>query len=139
MPFEAYIGYLTDAAQKTRPEVAAGEPFVIEIRDLDTFERLVVRAVVAEPPGQVDGGDALWVLDWVEAKQPVPWSIRVLEELDEDAVEVARSDVTAQDKQAMAEEAVKYGGPKRRGQDLPASMGGDEAKKYYENLVGKKK
>ena len=53
MPYEAYIGYLTDGSQKTRPEVIAGEPFVIELRDLDTFERLVVRAIVAEPPAKV--------------------------------------------------------------------------------------
>lgn len=137
MPYEVYIGYVTDAAQKTRPEVVSGEPFVVEVRDLDTFERLVVRAQVAEPPNTIEGGDELWVLDWVEAKQPVPWSIKVLEEVDED--EISRSDVTAEDKAAMAEEALKYGGPKRRGQDLPASMGADEAKKYYENLVGKKK
>src|SRR5690606_3718160 len=33
MPYEAYIGYLTDSAQKTRHEVQVREPFVIELRD----------------------------------------------------------------------------------------------------------
>jgi hypothetical protein len=139
MPYEVYIGYVTDAAQKTRREIAAGEPLTMEIRDLDTFERLVVRAVVAEPPARVDDGDDLWVLDWVENRQPVPWSIRILEELDDDAADTSRSDVTDADKAEMAREAVKYGGRKYRGSDLPEASGGDEAKKYYENIVAKRK
>lgn len=139
MAYEAYIGYLTDAAQQTRPEVKSGEPFVIELRDLDTFERLVVRAIVAEPPGAVEGGQELWVLDWVENRKPVPWSIRVLEEIDEEAQEAARSDITEADRTAAADEALKYGGRKYRGSELPDSMGGEEARKYYENLVTKRK
>lgn len=139
MPYEVYIGYVTDSSQRTRREIAAGEPLVMEIRDLDTFERLVVRALVAEPPGLVELGDELWILDWVENRQPVPWSIRVLEELDENAIEAARSDVTDAEKTAMAEDAVKYGGRKYRGSDLPAAIGAEEAKKYYENIVGQKK
>lgn len=139
MAYEAYIGYLTDSSQQTRPEVKAGEPFVIELRDLDTFERLVVRALVAEPPATVEGGQELWVLDWVENRKPVPWSIRVLEEIDEDQLEAARSDITEADRTAAADEAKKYGGRKYRGSELPDSMGGEEAKKYYENLVTKRR
>lgn len=48
MPYEAYIGYLTDNTQAVRQEVKAGEPFVLEVRDTDTFERLVVRAQAAD-------------------------------------------------------------------------------------------
>lgn len=139
MAYEAYIGYLTDESQKARREVTAGEPFVIEVRDLDTFERLVVRAIVAEPPAKVEGGQDLWVLDWVESRTPTPWSIQVLEEVDEEQVEAARSDVTEADRTAEADESAKYGGRKYRGSELPDSMGGEEAKKYYENLVTKRK
>ena len=139
MPYEAYIGYLTDASQKTRREVGAGEPFVIELRNLDTFERLVVRALVAEPPAKLESGEELWVLDWVENRKPVPWSIRVLEELDEEQLEAARSDITEADRTAAADESKKYAGKRHRGSDLPDSMGSEEAKKYYENLVSKRK
>jgi hypothetical protein len=139
MAYEAYIGYLTDASQNTRREIMAGEPFVIELRNLDTFERLVVRALVAEPPAKVEAGEELWVLDWVENRRPVPWSIRVLEELDEEQLEAARSDITEADRTAAADESRKYGGRKYRGSELPDSMGGEEAKKYYENLVSKRK
>jgi hypothetical protein len=139
MAYEAYIGYLTDAAQKTRPEIVAGEPFVIEVRDLDTFERLVVRAVVAEPPAKVESGQELWVLDWVESRTPTPWSIRVIEEIDSDQLEAARSDITEADRTAAAEESLKYGGRKHRGSELPDAMGGEEAKKYYENMISKRK
>ena len=139
MPYEVYIGYVTDASQRTRREVADGEPVVMEIRDLDTFERLIVRALVAEPPERVEMGDELWVLDWVENRQPVPWSIRILEELDDDAIEAPRSDVTDAEKDAAAQEAVKYGGRRYRGSELPDAAGGDEARKYYENMITKKK
>ena len=139
MAYEAYIGYLTDEAQKTRREVVAGEPFVIEVRDLDTFERLVVRAIVAEPPAKLESGQELWVLDWVENRTPKPWSIQVLEEIDADQLEAARSDITEADRTAAADESLKYGGRKYRGSELPDSMGGEEAKKYYENLISKRK
>jgi hypothetical protein len=139
MPYEAYIGYLTDASQNTRREVENGEPFVIELRDLDTFERLIVRAIVAKPPATVESGDVLWVLDWVESRAPTPWSVRVLEELDEEQLEGSRSDITEADRTSAAEESLKYGGRKYRGSELPDSMGGEEAKKYYENMVTKRK
>jgi len=139
MAYESYIGYLTDSSQKTRREVLEGEPFVIELRDLDTFERLVVRALVAQPPAAVEDGQELWVLDWVENRQAVPWSIRVLEEIGEEQLEAARSDITEADRTAAADESMKYGGRKYRGADLPDSMGGEEAKKYYENMISKRK
>jgi len=139
MPYEAYIGYVTDQSQKTRAEVTEGTPFVLEVRDMDTFERLVVRAVVSDAPDALDGGDELWVLDWIENKLETPWSIRVLEELEEEDIEADRSDVTATDKTAEADEAKKYGGKKYRGAQLPDSMGGEEARKFYENVVAKQK
>lgn len=138
MPYEAYIGYLCDDNKETRAEVAKGEPFVVEVRDLDTFERLVVRAVVAEPPATVEDGDELWVLDWVESRQAAPWSIRVLEELDEDDEAAQRSDVDERDLEAAAEEVRKFGGRRYKGAELPEMMGQEEARKYFENVKGKK-
>jgi hypothetical protein len=139
MPYEAYIGYLTDDSQNLRDEVKNGEPFVLEVRDTDTFERLVVKAIVADSPDTIQGGDELWVLDWIENRNETPWSIKVLEELSEEDVEAQRSDVTESDRTAPAEEAKKYGGRKYRGAQLPDSMGGEEARKFYENVVAKPK
>lgn len=139
MPFEAYIGYLKDEEQETKPEILAGEPLILELRDLDTFERLVVRAVVAEPPNSLEGGDDLWVVDWIESRLDQPWSIRVIEELGEDAAEAARSDISEKDREAAATESKKFGTRRRAGSQLPEMMGQEEARKFYENVVGKKK
>lgn len=139
MPYEVYIGYLKDESQETKPEIVNGEPLILEVRDLDTFERLVVKALVAEPPGTVEDGAELWVLDWIESKLDTPWSIRVLEELEDDALADARSDIDDADLAAPAEELQKYGGKGYRGSQTPQMMGQEEARKYYENVVSKKK
>ena len=139
MPFEAFIGYLTEEDQTVKAEIQKGEAVVVEVRDLDTFERLVVRAMVAEPGTALEGGDELWVLDWVEERQEAPWSIKVLEELDEDAADKERSDITDADRRASSEESAKYGGRKYKGSELPDAMGQEEARKYYENVVVKKR
>jgi hypothetical protein len=138
MPYEAYIGYLKDDSQETRPEITNGQPMVVEVRDLDTFERLVVSALVAEPPAQIEDGDELWVLDWVEKKLPTPWPIRVLEELEDDALEGARSDISDADLSAPADQAQEYGGGKYRGSQTPQMAGQEEARKFFENITKKK-
>ncbi len=139
MPYEAYIGYLCAEDQTTRQEIVDGEPFVVEVRNMDTFERLIVRALVAEPPGSVEDGDELWVLDWTEKRREEAWSIKVLEELDEAAAEAARSDIGAEDLTAAADESRKFGGRRYKGSQLPEMMGQEEARKYFENLVSKGK
>lgn len=139
MPYEVYIGYLKDVSHETKPEVLNKEPFILEVRDLDTFERLVVEALVAEPPDFVQGGEQLWVLDWVEKKLDAPWSIQVLREMEEDALEDSRSDISKADLEAPAKEAQRLGGRGYRGSQTPQMMGQEEARKYYENVVDKKK
>lgn len=138
MPYEAYIGYLTDNSQQIRNEVKEGKPFVLEVRDMDTFERLVVKALVSDSSDAMQGGDELWVLDWIENRNETPWSIKVIEELAEEDIEAERSDVTDADRTSEADEAKKYGGRKYRGSQLPDSMGGEEARKFYENVVAKR-
>jgi hypothetical protein len=139
LPYEAYIGYLTDNSQEIRNEVKEREPFVLEVRDMDTFERLVVKAVVSDSADAIQGSDELWVLDWIENRMEAPWSIKLLEELTEEDIEAERSDVTDSDRTSAADEAKKYGGRKYRGAQLPDTMGGEEARKYYENVVAKQK
>lgn len=61
-----------------------GEPFVLQVMDLDTFEQKVVRAVVA-PPGELGGEwKELWIKDSSDEVKPETWRIRVVEELDEE-------------------------------------------------------
>ena len=137
MPIEAYIGYLSDESKDVRTEVTEGKPFVVEVRDLDTFERLVVRAVVAQPGADLDDADELFVLDWIENRQEEPWSIRVIEELDEEESEAARADITDADLTAAADESRKFGGRKYRGSELPDAMGQEEARKFFEHAQNK--
>ncbi len=133
MPFEAYIGYVADKDK----EVEAGDPVVVEVRDLDTFERKIVRAVIAKPGQSLADSDQLWILDWVESRMTEPWGIRVLEELDPEEVSAGRSDISEEDLRFAAEESLKYGGRKYRGSQMPGTMGQEEIRKYYENLAAK--
>lgn len=130
MPYEAYIGYVAEHDA----EAESGEPVVLELRDLDTFERLVVRAVIAKPGTPLDGGDALWIVDWVEARQPNAWSIKVLEELDEEDATSFRSDISQDDLKAQAEQSQKFASGRGRGGAMPEMMGQEEAHKFFENM-----
>lgn len=133
MPFEAYIGYVAERDA----EAEAGEPVVLEVRDLDTFERLVVRAIIAKPGVALEGGDQLWILDWVEARQPEPWGIKVLEELPEEDATSFRSDISKADLTAQAEESHKFASGRGRGGAMP-QMGQEEARKFFENMQAHK-
>lgn len=133
MPYEAYIGYLDEQ----RDAMAAGEPIVVEVRDRDTFERKVVRALVSPEPDGIPGGDELWVVDWIENREAAPWSIRVLEELGEEA-SANRADIAQDDLQAMAEESRKYTGSRYKGSTLPDMLGQEEIRKYHEHVAGKR-
>ena len=137
MPYEAYIGYLSDESKEARPEIASGEPFVVELRDLDTFERKVVQAIVAAPGQALEGGDELWVLDWIENRMDDPWSIKVLKEFDEEEEAAARADISEADLAAASEESTKYGTRRYAGSQLPDAMGAEEARKFYEHVSGK--
>lgn len=135
MEYEAYIGYLDEQ----REAMAAGDPIVIEVRDRETFERLIVRALVAEDAEALPGADTLHVVDWIENATPQAWAIRVLEELDPDAARATRADIGEEDLQAMAEESRKYTGAKYRGSGLPDMMGQDEIRKYTEHVERKQR
>jgi hypothetical protein len=134
MPFEAYIGYLADKDEA----ISAGEPIVVEVRDMDTYERKVVRAVIGKPGDLLESADDLWVLDWVEARQEQPWRIHVLEELDEDDEAAVRSDISAEDLRKPAEDSENFASGRGRGNSMPGMMGAEEARKYFENVVGRK-
>lgn len=134
MPYETYIGYVDERDA----EAESGDPVVLEVRDLDTFERLIVRAIIAKPGRELDGGDSLWVLDWVESKMPDPWSIKVLEELDEEDATQYRSDISEEDLKSQAEQSQKFASGRGRGGAMPEMAGQEEARKYFENIQSKK-
>lgn len=44
---------LEEYIESQRSEIEAGKPVVIEVRDLDTFERMVTRSIVSTTGGRV--------------------------------------------------------------------------------------
>ena len=130
MPFEVYIGYV---AEKDA-EIEAGETLTLEVRDIDTYELKIVRALVGKPGSALADSDELWILDWVEARQAEPWRIRVLEELEEEDATGLRSDINESDLKGQADASQRYAGGRGRGGSMPGMMGSEEARKFYENI-----
>jgi hypothetical protein len=64
-----------------------GEPIIVEVRDTDTFERLVVRAQIVPPGRDLAGGDELVLRNLAENVAARGWKIRVLDELDAESVQ----------------------------------------------------
>lgn len=80
---------LEEYVHSQRGDIDQGKPVVLEVRNTETFERLVVRAMVA-PPGQtLEGGVQLALMNLAENVSSDQWQIRVLEELDPEAVKIA--------------------------------------------------
>jgi hypothetical protein len=79
---------LEEYVHSQRAEIDQGKPIVLEVRNTDTFERLVVRAQVAPPGHSLDGGTPLALMNLAENVSSDQWQIRVLEELDPEAVEI---------------------------------------------------
>jgi hypothetical protein len=75
---ETYIKYL----EKCQREIEQGEPVVIQVVDRDNFEEKVVKAILAKPPKALPGGNDLWVKNYREELEPVPWKIKIIEEVD---------------------------------------------------------
>ncbi len=85
--YEIYEAYLDGHLE----EIARGEEVVIELRDLAQFVRKVVRAKIAKPPAKLPEGQKLWVRAYDETPLQEPWSIEVVEELD-DEVQLERKE-----------------------------------------------
>jgi hypothetical protein len=64
-----------------------GDPVVVEVRNTDTFERLVVRARIAPPGREIAGGDELVLRNLAENVGARGWTIQVLDELDAENVQ----------------------------------------------------
>lgn len=78
MKLETFIAYLEEHER----EIEQGEPFVIQVTDRDIFEEKVVKALVAKPPKALAGAQDLWIKNKREELDPVPWKIKIIEEID---------------------------------------------------------
>lgn len=85
---QAYSGAPKDITFRMPKE---GAEVLIKIRDRDTFETRVVRAIVSSRPEELPGGDRLWIKDVTGVKELAfeqPWAIKVIEEVEEEEAEV---------------------------------------------------
>jgi transcriptional regulator with XRE-family HTH domain len=71
-----------------RADIDQGNPVIVEVRDRDTFERLVVKAKIAPPGADLEGGEQLVLRDLAENVSADDWKIVVLEELDPESVDI---------------------------------------------------
>ena len=79
---------LEEYVEAQRGDIEAGQPVVVEVRDTDTFERLVVKALIGPPTRPVPGGDQLALMNLAENVSSDAWTIQVLEELDAETVPI---------------------------------------------------
>jgi hypothetical protein len=79
---------LEEYIEELRPDIDQGQPVTVEVRNVDTFERLVVQAQI-EPPGATSEGlDRLILRNLAENVSSDEWAIRILEELDPESVDI---------------------------------------------------
>ena len=86
--YEVYEAYIDGH----EAEIEQGKDFPVEVKELSTLTRKVYRARVAKPPKSLLNGHKLWVKDDRENLLPEPWTIEIIEELDED-VQLLRDDI----------------------------------------------
>ncbi len=80
---------LEEYVHAQRASIDKGEPIVVEARNRDTFERLVVKAMVVPPGGELEDSDDLVLRDLAENISEDGWKIKVLEELDPEKVDIS--------------------------------------------------
>jgi hypothetical protein len=65
---------------KGQNEIVEGEEILIQIRDGETFEEKVVRAIVNRSPDKLPGADSLRVRGQKGQALPELWAIKILED-----------------------------------------------------------
>lgn len=80
---------LEEYIESQRQEIDAWRPVTVEVRDIDTFERLVVKARIGPPERAIAGGDRLVLKNLAENIVSDAWTIEVLEELDPEAIDIS--------------------------------------------------
>ncbi len=75
-----------------RQDIDEGNPVTVEVRDLDTFERLIVKARLGPPEAPIENADQLILKNLAENVVTDQWTIEVLEELDDNTEILPQSD-----------------------------------------------
>ena len=57
-----------------------GQESEIAVRDCETYETKVVKAIINSNPEKLPDGDTLWVRYQRGGKRPQPWAIKILED-----------------------------------------------------------
>lgn len=87
---QAFSGAPKDIAFRLPKE---GPEVLVKIRDRETFETRVVKAIVSSKPEDLPGADRLWIKDVTGVKELAfeqPWAIKVIEDVEEEDVEVRK-------------------------------------------------
>lgn len=79
---------LEEYVHSQRTVIDQGNPVVVEIRDIDTFERLTVRARIFPPNSGEEGTDTLVLRDLAENVSANDWGISILEEVDPETADI---------------------------------------------------
>lgn len=86
--FEIYEAYL-DGHEK---EIKEEREFIVEVRDLAQLSRKVLKARISAKHDAFPQGCHLWIRNYKEELQAQPWSICVIEEMDDD-IQPVRGDI----------------------------------------------
>ena len=79
---------LEEYVHAARSDIDQGNPVVVEVRDNDTFERLVVRALIVPPGKDAAGADRLLLRNLAENVSADGWAIKIVETLDPESVDI---------------------------------------------------
>ncbi len=67
--------------QAQKEEIEKGNPVIVEVRDLSTIERKIMRAIIK--PEKEEGFENLWIRTSDELILQEPWYIKPIEEVDD--------------------------------------------------------
>jgi hypothetical protein len=84
----AVFEILDEYVYSKKHDIDLGNPVTVEVRDTDTFERLVVKAHIVPPGKDLENADDLVLRNLAENVAEEGWKIRVIEELDPEKVKI---------------------------------------------------
>lgn len=79
---------LEEYVHSQRAAIDQGNSVVVEVRDIETFERLTVKARIFPPKSGEEGADTLVLRDLAENIAANDWSISILEEVDSETADI---------------------------------------------------
>ncbi len=70
-----------DTFVETLSQLQEGEEIELAIRDCETYEAIVVKAIISRSPEKLPDGDTLWIRFSRGQLHPEPWAIKITQEL----------------------------------------------------------